>query len=55
MSSLLILTTSKVQYFRFSSLALIDTLIPLALHYLHTHKEALGERMTLEDYESVIL
>jgi hypothetical protein len=55
LSSLLILTTSKVQYFRLASLSLINALIPIALHYLHTHKEALGPTMQEQDYESVIL
>jgi hypothetical protein len=36
-SSLLILTTSKVQQFRLASLTLVNLLIPAAMHYLHTH------------------
>lgn len=55
MSSLLILTTSKVQYFRLASLNLVNALIPLGLHYLHTHKQALGTIMKEEDYQSIIL
>jgi len=49
-SSLLILTTSKVQQFRLASLALINTLVPMALHYLHTHLEALTDPFTPENY-----
>ena len=41
MNSLLILTTSKVQQFRMASIALVNVLIPTAMHYLHKHEEAI--------------
>ena len=41
MNSLLILTTSKVQQFRMASIALLNILIPTALHYLYKHEEAI--------------
>ena len=54
-SSLLILTTSKVQQFRLASLALINTLVPVALHYLHTHPDAITEPFTSLNYETLLL
>lgn len=36
-NSLLILTTSRVQQYRMASLALLNILVPTALHYLFVH------------------
>lgn len=55
MNSLLILTTSKVQQFRLASLALVNILIPTALHYLHKHQEAIEEPFTVENHEAILL
>ena len=38
-----------------ASLALVNILIPTALHYLHTHAEAILDPFTPENYDSVLL
>ena len=55
MNSLLILTTSKVMQVRMASLALVNILIPTALHYLHTHEDSIKEPFSNDNYDTILL
>ena len=54
-SSLLCITTSKVINFRLAALNLLNTLIPISLHYLKTHINVVNATMTKENLETLIL